>query len=283
MTTRLSNATKTNALNDLRALLNNVVGFVEFPIKDRSLLASLWNSKFPQDLVEAMRTFGTYNIGMGEGGLTTEKIRWCTNISGKLHCALVKLDEVGPISIEKMNQGHVQYALGMGVGALTKQGIYREIYTDTGDMVGSKTRTQCHEITRQDMLNGLGADLTDEVISWMEQTAVQREELITANRSLQAIFDMAQTAGQIKRMVPDLLQYLPVKQRLAFEEQKRSSTVPFDWAPFPKRDVDVMLTAINKGHLLQNMRRPGRENASVEYLDHNTSWARTDVVWAPPK
>lgn len=277
MTTRLSKLSKEHSLSALRALLNNVVGFVGCPITDRDKMVELWNTKFPLDLRESVRTLGMYKIGMGNGGLTSENIRWCTDIGGQLHSAFVKLDELGPISADKMGQGVMQYAFSTGIGSLVSKGFYRQIYFDN-----RLTRAQCIELSQADMVQVLGADLTDEVISWMTQTAVMREELIIANTALQAIFDMAQTAGQIKRMVPDLLQYLPVTQRLAFEEQKRSSTVPFDWAPFPKADVDVMLTQINKGHLLQGMRKENRREASVETVDHLT-WARRDCEWADIK
>jgi hypothetical protein len=274
MTTRLSNATKAQALDDLRTLLNNVVGFVGCPVTDRSQLIEMWNSKFPEDLVTAMRTLGAYNIVMARGGLTTDTLRWITIIDGAPHLAQVELDEIGPLSQEKLKQGIVQYAFGLGIGVLSQQGFYRNVYLGEGKL----TKIATLEYTPEDMSNVLGADLTDEVISWMKHTAIMRDELIIANKALQDIFDMAQTAGQIKRMVPDLLQYLPVNLRLAFEEQKRSSTVPFDWAPFPKAHVDVMLTQINKGHLLQNMRKPNRRSNSVELLDHQT-WTRRDCQW----
>lgn len=274
MTTRLSNATKAQALGDLRTLLNNVVGFVGCPITDRTQMVTLWNTKYPEDLVSAVRALGTYNVGMGQGGLCTDTLRWVTQIDGALHCAQVKLDELGPLSQEKLKQGVVQYAFGLGIGVLEQQGFYKKVYLGDGKL----TKAATLEFTEQDMSNVLGADLTDEVISWMKGTATMRDELIIANKALQDIFDMAQTAGQIKRMVPDLLQYLPVNLRLAFEEQKRASTVPFEWAPFPKANVDVMLTQINKGHLLQKMRKPNRQTATVELLDHQT-WTRRDCQW----
>jgi hypothetical protein len=218
-------------------------------------------------------------MGIGNGSLATEVLRWCTEIDGKLHCAYVSLDEIGIVSQEKMKQGVVQYALGF-IALLRQRGYYRECYfTPVGEEIIDSQKHFCQEITPDDMRKFLGADLTDEVLQWMHDCANMRDELILANTSLQSIFDMAATAGQIKRMVPELLQYLPVRQRQAFEEQKRSSTVPFEWAPFPKKNVDVMLTQINKGHLLQNMRKPGRANCTVETIDHIT-WARSDVRWA---
>ena len=278
MTTRLSNATKNTALANLRSLLNNVVGFVGCPITDRSLMVELWNSKFPEDLVNSVRVLGTYNVDMGSGALTGETIRWCTELDGKVHSALVRLDEIGPLSADKMRSGVVQYAMALSQGLSIKV-PHRLVHMDIVEGSSAMTRGVCHEITAENMSKVLGADLTDEVISWMKQTAQMREELVVANVALEEIFGMAATAGQIKRMVPDLLQYLPTAQRIAFEEQKRASTVPFEWAPFPKSKVDVMLTQINKGHLLQNMRKPNREQYSVESIDHCT-WTRRDCQWA---
>ena len=278
MTTRLSNSAKGEALAGLRCLLNNVVGFVKFPVTDRAKMVELWNSKSPPDLGEAVKVLGTYSVGLGtSGGFGIDKLRWGTEIDGKLHCALVDIDEVGPVSSDQLRAGIPQYPIGY-IGLLTHRGYYKNIRVNTNDVADHTSKYQCHEITPDEMRTFLGADLTDEVISWMKQCAVMREELIIANKALQEIFDMAQTAGQIKRMVPDLLQYLPARQRAAFEEQKRASTVPFEWAPFPKANVDVMLAQINKGHLLHNMRKPGQGSYTVETLDH-INWARSDVRW----
>jgi hypothetical protein len=74
-------------------------------------------------------------------------------------------------------------------------------------------------------------------------------------------------------MVPDLLQYLPLGLRQAYEQQMRASSLPFEWAPYPKANVERMILTVSKGHLLANMAKPGQENHLVSNLDH-LMWGR---------
>jgi hypothetical protein len=276
MTTRLSSSAKADSLAGLRELLGNVIGFTELPTRDRTLIASLWNGQQPLELVQAVSTLGRHDIGMGQGGMATDLIRWVTDIRGVPHLARIDCNELEDRSKELMLKGVVQYMLNTDANFARAYKI--TVVEDTNKKVLGRPGRSAMRISENDMGKVLGADLTEEVISWMQRTAVLRDQLITANLALTSIFDMAQTAGQIKRMVPDLLQYLPVKQRLAFEEQKRASSAPFEWAPFPKKDVDVMMEMINKGHLLKGLTKPYRHNRDVALIDHTGSWTRTDFI-----
>lgn len=269
-TTRLSNASKASTLAGLRILLNNVVGFVDCPLKDRTQFCHLWNAQFPQDLVDAVRVFGIHGMGMS-AGISVEELHWGTVIDGVLHVALLNIRDLGPVLQDRMHNGDVQYALKF-ISHLHTQDFAREVN------LGLNQWVYALEITPELMAKHLGQALTDEVLTWMKQCAIMRNELILANQTIQDVFGMAVTAGQIKRMVPDLLQYLPEHIRKAYEEQKRASNLPFEWAPYPKANIDVMMAAINKGHLLHGMRKPGREDHTVENID-NLTWARSDCTW----
>ena len=86
------------------------------------------------------------------------------------------------------------------------------------------------------------------------------DDILVSSRVIEDVMYMAKSAGQIKRMVPELIQYLPKHIQEAFADQKRSSTCPFEWATYPKCDVEIMLATVNKGHLLVGMSKPNRAN-----------------------
>ena len=270
MSTRLSEVSKDQTKNHLRGLLNNVVRFVECPITDREALLTLWNSKFPAELYDAYKNFGRYGLSLG-GAAVTDKVRFATDIGGRTICALIEVDKTGPYNSARALAGVPQSAIGILPMLCKDKSIVRDITFTEGD--GTKDVFKAIEMSPEYIVTMLGTDKGRELLEWMQMCADMRDGLIEANKTLTDIIDMAATAGQIKRMVPDLLQYLPERQRKAFEEQKRASTIPFEWAPYPKKRVDDMLLQISKGHLLANMGKPRNEEAQVEYIDHYT-WAR---------
>lgn len=270
MTTRLSEAAKQQSLGNLRGLLNNVVRFVECPITDREALLSLWNSKFPKDLYDSYKTFGSYGIGMG-GQAVADKCSFATTIGRETIRALIEVENCGPMNAARALAGVPQVAIGFLPAIRKDKSLVREVRMV--DVAGKADVELALDISPEYIVTMLGTEKGRELLEWMKMTADMRGELILANKTLSDIFNMAATAGQIKRMVPDLLQYLPVKQRQAFEEQKRASTLPFEWAPYPKKNIDGMLLQISKGHLLSNMGKPKNEESSVEYIDYYT-WSR---------
>ncbi len=120
----------------------------------------------------------------------------------------------------------------------------------------------------------------DSLVEYLRHTAEMRLEINNAVKVIGDVFSMAKTAGQIKRMVPELLQYLPAGLRAAYDEQKRASSMPFEWAPYPKSDVERMILTISKGHLLTNMAKPGQENWTFEMLDRISWGAYADIAVA---
>lgn len=278
MTTRLSNHTKDASLQQLLGLLNNVVRFVDLPVKDRTRMLGLWNNKFPADLTKSISILGTYEMYVG-GVAIQDHMRWATVVNGKLLTARIDLDDLTPLDRAKIIAGEIQSALSLGSASGKK--IQRAVAMDMQDFRG-QPRRECSaalEITPEYLTEWLGASEAESMLEWMETCAQMFGELKSAKRILEDIFKMAKTAGQIKRMVPELMQYLPEKNRAAFEDQKRSSTVPFEWAPYDKSKIGDMLLQVSKGHLLTGMGKP-RNDSSVCSLEHQT-WAMR-CEWGVP-
>ena len=86
--------------------------------------------------------------------------------------------------------------------------------------------------------------------------------------------NMALTAGQLKRMVPDLLKYLPDDKRDMLHQQVRASTLPFEWAAYDRDRVERAITYIAKCHMLRGIGKSVRQNFERNEF---TTWC-TDAV-----
>lgn len=278
MTTRLSNHAKDQSLTQLLDLLNNVCRFVDLPVKDRTKMLALWNNRFPADLTKSISILGTYDMGLGQGA--TDHMRWATVIKGKVITSRIDVQDLTPLDMAKRAEGEMQFALSLA----TKAGkcINRGVAIDMPNNFNARIERECPmalEVTPEYMAECLGTNEADAMIEWMQTCATMFGELKSAAKVLTDIFHMAKTAGQIKRMVPDLMQYLPEKNRVAFEEQKRSSTVPFEWAPYDKTKIGDMLLQVSKGHLLSHMGKSGNDS-TVGNLQYQT-WA-VPCEWSVP-
>ena len=111
-----------------------------------------------------------------------------------------------------------------------------------------------HAITPELFREAFGPH-TDEMLQWGLNRAMLTTEMQEAWETTSKIVEMTSTAGQIKRMVPQLLDYLPKDKADALREQKRSSSVPYEWGAFDRHKVQRMLTALAKCHIMPASRR----------------------------
>lgn len=68
--------------------------------------------------------------------------------------------------------------------------------------------------------------------------------------TLYRIIEMANTPGQFKRMVPDLVKYLNTQSQVVLNEQQRRSRMPDAWADFPRIDLRNAVDHIAMCYLL---------------------------------
>lgn len=264
VTTRLNSADRQNTVESLHGVLSNIVRFVEMPVRDRHKMVNLWHGQFPRELFEAMDVLKKLGYGPSHSG--SPNYRVAMEIEGEVYTALIRTEELpfeGEVPMEPMR-------MSPNISNATTRVV--------GHAPSSYRATVLH---LEYVEKHLGAADTAAFVEWMIHTAKLREEILDAATVITDIFDMAKTAGQIKRMVPDLLQYLPASLRQAYDEQKRASTMPFEWAPYDKGRVERMILAVSKGHLLANMAKPGRENFSFGTLDA-IMWAR-QTAWVGDK
>lgn len=88
------------------------------------------------------------------------------------------------------------------------------------------------------------------LVQWMRACETIRNQIGSAYEVLKRVLDMVTTVGQLKRMVPDLIRYLPTEAREALAEQKRRSSLPAAWASTDRAAVREAVDLIARCYLL---------------------------------
>ena len=116
----------------------------------------------------------------------------------------------------------------------------------------------------------LGEARTAEFKEWAQAAALCTAKHDRANKTIEDLLKMASTYGQLRRMVPDLANYLGPQARLLLDSQERKSPFPPEWAAYPKDNIEQLLLALAEGHLLSGSKRQDRYNA------YSWAWAKSD-------
>lgn len=89
-----------------------------------------------------------------------------------------------------------------------------------------------------------------QLVSWMRQCNEIYTQVDSAYTVLKQTIDLVTTAGQLKRMVPDLLRYLPTQAREMVANQKRRSSLPGGWMQVDRKALREAVDLIAKCYLL---------------------------------
>lgn len=93
-------------------------------------------------------------------------------------------------------------------------------------------------------------DHTHPLIEWASNYAQLVFECKQAWATCQEIIKLVKTAGQIRRMVPEMVQFLSPPRRAVVATQTRSSALHYDWAAYDRKRVFAMLQAMSKCWLM---------------------------------
>jgi hypothetical protein len=129
--------------------------------------------------------------------------------------------------------------------------------------------TSIRHVPLIDFENALAKDTYTEFLVWCSAVAKCDERQSEAHAVIDDIIKMLSTAGQLRRMVPELVQYLPDNHQKAIADQLRASPFPAEWAAYPKDKVDRLLAALAEGHLFHGMGK--RDTANLCGWE---SWAK---------
>lgn len=116
------------------------------------------------------------------------------------------------------------------------------------------------------------------VLDWMRTAINDTAEARSARNVFEDLLRMSKTAGQMKRMVPELLKYIPPEKSAALHNQVRASSLPFEWAAYDRFAVDRAITYIAKCHMLTGLGKPYRQRMG---RDSFATWVDPDTVEIP--
>jgi hypothetical protein len=85
------------------------------------------------------------------------------------------------------------------------------------------------------------------------------------------ILSMVKTAGQLARMVPDMIPYLSPQAQQEIAGQKRASQLPYEWAAYPRDKVDAAMVTLAKCHLVRGLVDDSSKH--ISFGGDNFSWA----------
>jgi len=254
MTTKLSKSDLTESQTKLLSVLDYGIRFLECPISDEDK-GIFWHKLFPDDLLDAYTVLNEHGVGV-EYSATTRAIGFVVPRDSKTALA-VRL-----CMVEAQR----------GFFTITQKMMEKWPSIKLKD----DQYTQWPMLPRDKIIELMGAEKAAQFFEWVEACAIMDDEIFNAQETIEQIFAMVKTAGQLRRMVPDLFKYIPEDAQDAFAEQKRSSSLPYEWAAYDRDRVERMLGTFHKCSLLKGLEKPSMAKASRE--DDAFSWATTREI-----
>jgi hypothetical protein len=249
-TTRLSKADIEVSLKALTDVLDNLVKYPQCPIsKDQAF--AIHRTAYPDKLCSALEVLEKYGTCPVYSCLTAQTSLLYEGAEGPLAARV----DMGRTAMKLLESFMVEKPYNFSIVKIRES---RSWYLRVNDASLSAI---------------LGQELTESFVDWMKTCAIFSREYQEAHQVIHDIFGMINTAGQLKRMCPDLMRYLPTENRKAFESQKRASSIPFEWTPYPKAQVEAMLITMGKAYLFSGMAKPGQERFKWETVN-DLNWAQ---------
>jgi hypothetical protein len=124
-------------------------------------------------------------------------------------------------------------------------------------------------------------DPTFDLLQWMRQCHDIETEVRAAYSVLIEVVNMASTAGQLQRMVPDLMRYLPAQYSKQVSNQRRRSSLPALWYHVDRARVRAATNTIAKCYLLPKIESlMPNQYSELNMLDEETLARRVPATCA---
>lgn len=122
-------------------------------------------------------------------------------------------------------------------------------------------------ITQDQLFECLDINTVYAVRDWANIAADLSDDARNARRTIEELLDIIKTVGQLKRMVPELIQYMPDNLKEALDGQLRRSPFPSEWAAFDKSKIERLLLVLAKGHLVGSIAKSKAKNADFDWAE----------------
>jgi len=204
-------------------ILTNTTNYLEIPLTDAEMVA-VWEESIATEIKEAL--------------VTLHRAGYATTIHSR--CVLCNVPELKML-VRFLNKENASVFL---------------LPPEKGPFKVGRVRTPegaARAVKLLDFDHVLAKESYAEFLTWASAAASANTRQVEARETINAIIQMLSTAGQLRRMVPELVQYLPRCYQESVAAQMRSSPFPEEWAAYPKDKVDRMLAALAEGHLFHGM------------------------------
>lgn len=233
--TAMSHSDKNDFTRKIGALCNGAMRFMKCPV-ELSTLVDAHNRLVPKELIDAVDTAHRYGVYISSqhtdswdylfelGGDRAMWLRVYTPESNALRV-------IPPVSVQK----------------------YKKVVTLGKDVICGRDAAK-HRVTPLEVYKpGMTEEQFQSLIDWGEQVVDLEREVAQVVFTFNEILKMASTIGQLKRMVPEIVNYAPTGLRTALQDMKAQSALPAEWGPYDKSRVVSMLGSLAKFHLLYSI------------------------------
>jgi hypothetical protein len=115
----------------------------------------------------------------------------------------------------------------------------------------------------------LGPEKWTEFAEWVQNVGAIDAEFREAHEVVCWLLDTCGSVGQLIRAMPELATFMPKNIQTVLREQRRASTMPYDWASYPREKVERAQYALSKAFMLPD---PGDMRRG--------KWSQISCTWA---
>lgn len=106
------------------------------------------------------------------------------------------------------------------------------------------------------------------LFEWLDLTSDLGRQIVVADATFYELMKMCKTLGQIRRVLPELVDFMPLNVKQTLAKQVRASSAPYEWSAFDRSRVEQLTDTMAKCLLMS-------ENSSL------TKWSeRNQHTWA---
>jgi hypothetical protein len=233
--------------------LNHSVSYLDCPLTEEEM-AAVWTAGVPPELIAAHRLLVDNNY-VPEGACYSHR------------CMFAVPDQNFGVRWEAGSNSEIFFRVPLINGQYGRNAVPIVPTLKSG---GNRVRV----IKWPQFQQTLPAARCDEMMSWMKAAAEMTIRQDDAVKTVTETVAMLSTAGQVRRMVPELVQYLSSTMQERVMEQQRNSPFPEQWAAFDKARVERLTCELAAGHLFKGMAK------RKTYRHGSFSWAQ---YLEPPK
>lgn len=104
--------------------------------------------------------------------------------------------------------------------------------------------------TEEEVAKVLSPERAHDISMWATDARRYWKEAIAAQKAVAGVLKITNTGGQLRRMFPELIDWLSPNLKKKVSEQKRASSLPYEWAGMARPPVYAASALLSKCYLL---------------------------------